>query len=237
VSSAAKKVAARGRLSGWALLVGLVALTGVGALPAAGAASDLPTYGGLTDFQTIHVPSDPEEYSWQVVLQEEQELQAIDDQHAAVYYADGIHTAFGITAMQARDSRGISVPTSLAVTEPNIVTLTVHHRAGDPTKDGASFNYPITPGPPFEVGFSTVQIVMPPARPGPESTSSPTAGCLVPYLKEGSLKADRRKLRQAGCTLGKVRGARSRTARVVKQDVEPDTVLPVGARVSVKLGN
>jgi hypothetical protein len=206
----------------------------IGAGPASAQSSALPSFGGLLDFQTIHGPSDPEEYSWQVDLQAEQELRAVDDQHAAIYFT-GDETIIGyITAESARDASGSSVPTSLAVTDPNIVTLTVHHQAGNPAKGGAPFNYPITPGPPFEVGFSSVQVVMPPAEPGPQTTSP--RSCIVPSLTGKSLKADRRRLVSVGCMLGKVRGERSRAARVIKQDVEPGTVLALGARVSVKLG-
>ncbi|MGZ3318687.1 MAG: IPT/TIG domain-containing protein [Isosphaeraceae bacterium] len=60
--------------------------------------------------------------------------------------------------------------------------------------------------------------------------------CVVPKLKGKSLKADRKKLRKASCKLGKVRGHRSKSAKVKKQSAKPGKVLPPGSKVNVKLG-
>jgi IPT/TIG domain len=60
--------------------------------------------------------------------------------------------------------------------------------------------------------------------------------CVVPKLKGKKLKADRVALRKAGCKLGKVSGARSKTAKVVRQSAKPGKVLPRGAAVNVRLG-
>src|SRR5690242_14642539 len=99
------------------------------------AASALPVYDGGQMFPTIAGPEDPEEYAWEVQLDEEQTLELIDDQLAAVRSKTGA-VAFEIQAEPAHDAEGKAVPTALAVTEPNIITLTVHHK-------GASFHYPI----------------------------------------------------------------------------------------------
>jgi hypothetical protein len=162
------------------------------------------------------------------------------------------HPAFGITAELARDATGSAVPTSLEVSAGNVVTLIVHHRAGNPAAGGAPFVYPISSGPAFEVGFSSVIVTGPKdekelredreriareereAREGAEP--GPVRNCLVPRLKGRSLKVDRRKLREAGCRLGEVRGTRSKTAKVVKQNPGPGTTLAPDAEVGVKLG-
>ena len=60
-----------------------------------------------------------------------------------------------------------------------------------------------------------------------------TLSCVVPTLKGRKLKADKKKLRNAGCKLGKVTG---HGKKVRKQSVKPGTELPPGSRVNVKLG-
>lgn len=64
-------------------------------------------------------------------------------------------------------------------------------------------------------------------------------GCKVPQLKDRKLKAAKKRIRKAGCALGKVRlqdGATSKTGSVVKQGPKPGKVLPPGTKVNVKLG-
>ena len=63
--------------------------------------------------------------------------------------------------------------------------------------------------------------------------SGTSVGCVVPNLKRKKLRADRRNLINADCTLGRVRG---HGKRVRKQSVAPGTVLPPGSPVNVKLG-
>jgi hypothetical protein len=67
------------------------------------------------------------------------------------------------------------------------------------------------------------------------AVSSEAGHCVVPKLKGKRLRADRRRLRRAGCRLGKVRGHRARSARVRRQSVRPGTVLPQGSRVNVRV--
>lgn len=62
------------------------------------------------------------------------------------------------------------------------------------------------------------------------------AHCVVPKLVGKTLKASRKKLKKAGCTLGRVKGHRTRSARVKKQTPKPGVVLAAGAKVNVKLG-
>jgi IPT/TIG domain len=62
--------------------------------------------------------------------------------------------------------------------------------------------------------------------------------CVVPKLKHRALRPAKRLLRKQECRLGKVRRVRGsgKAARIVRQGERPKTVLPPGARVSVKLG-
>ena len=60
--------------------------------------------------------------------------------------------------------------------------------------------------------------------------------CTVPKLKGKTLKAARQKLKKADCKLGKVKGVKSKTARVKKQSSKPGKVLAPGAEISITLG-
>jgi hypothetical protein len=59
-------------------------------------------------------------------------------------------------------------------------------------------------------------------------------GCVVPNLRRRKLKADKRRLRNADCRLGRVRGHGD---RVKAQSVKPGTSLPPDSTVNVKLGS
>ena len=59
--------------------------------------------------------------------------------------------------------------------------------------------------------------------------------CVVPKLKGKKLKAAEKKLKKADCKLGKIKGHKSKTAKVKKQHPKPGKVLAPGVRVSVKL--
>ena len=74
------------------------------------------------------------------------------------------------------------------------------------------------------------------------SASSPQAftykGCKVPKLKGKKLKAAKKKIRKAGCRLGKVKklhGATARTGKVTKQGPKPGKILAPGARIRITL--
>jgi hypothetical protein len=211
-------------------------LISVGAMSVAADGPPPLSDGGMS-FGEIHGPSDPEEYSWTVELGEDQVLRAIDDQHAWVS-EDG-HAVMAITAELASDADGTAVPTTLAVSGRDVITLTVHHRAGNPAAGGAPFAYPIVGGPGWEGGFRTVYVPMSPAEPvagDSTSTLAVTPICVVPRLKGASVAASRLKLRVGGCELGEIRGTRSKTAKVVRQYPTPGTARAVGAEVAVKLG-
>lgn len=203
-------------------------------LAATAAAEPLPPYDGAMAFPDIQGPEGSEDFSWEVKLGDEEELRAIDETNAGVYWIDTDTLAMTITAPQAHDSEGVTVPTTIAVTQPNIITLTVHHRAGNPAAGGAPFDYPVVAGAGYEGGFQTYTVVMPP--PTEQAIKPPVpVVCSVPYLSGLTLKAARRQLRRSHCQLGVVRGERSRGARVVRQFRRPGRELPAGTAVGVKL--
>lgn len=214
----------------------IVAASMVAAAPVL-AEPSLPTFDGGMVFSSIEGPTDPEEFSWEVTLDSDQELQQVDDQHAKVVYAGSGVTSFGITAQRAHDAVGSEVPTSLAVSDGNVLTLTVHHRAGNPATGGTPFVYPVIAGAGWEGGFETTQFTMPPPElPAEKSESTPRpVGCVVPALVGKSLRGARQRLRKAGCELGLIWGERSKAARIVKQNRQPGDLVVPGARVSVTL--
>jgi hypothetical protein len=219
------------------------------------AESALPTFDGEMVFPAIQGPLDPEEFSWEVDLDEDQELQLIDSQHAVVYYAQDQHPAFGIAATSAHDVSGATVPTDLAVLDGNVLTLTVHHRAGNPAAGRAPFDYPIQAGEGWvEVGPGIVVVMPLPEGELQEATeriereSRPTAvrdrgrpsvHCRVPRLKARSLQVSMRRIKEANCRVGRIgkrRGATMETGRVVRQNPRAGKVLVKGATVNLTLG-
>lgn len=211
------------------------------ALSSTAAADPLPPYKGMW-FPEIHGPLDPENYSWEVQLEEDQELRQVDERDAGVYYVDGVHVTFSIRAAEASDAVGKGVPTTLSVSSPNVVTLTVHHKAGNPAAGGAPFTYPILQGPAWEAGAGTVEVIMPPPEPLPDRGGDGAAGkgCLVPRLRGRPLDLARLRVRSAGCRIGRVhrqRGTASRQDRVVLESPAPGTSLPPWAPVTVNLGD
>jgi hypothetical protein len=213
------------------LLAAVVAVLLCMATAAPASAEVCPPYEGV-QFPEIHSAADPEDYCWEVQLAEEQELRQIDEQHVGVYYSEEGQLAFTIAAQPAHDVEGASVPTSIAVTGASDITVTVHHREGNPAAGGAPFDYPISEGVGWEGGFQTVPVTMPPGEPPPAPA---TASCEVPNLVGTRLRAARKKLRRAHCRLGSVDGKRSRSSRVIKQFRKPGASLPAGAKVGVKL--
>lgn len=235
-------------------LIAISALLAFLAIGPTSASAALPAYEGTMAFPPIQGPADPEEFSWEVQLSSGQTLEQVDDQHAEVYYEYEHHPAYSIAAEAAHDAEGAAVPTTLTVTQPDIVTLIVHHRAGNPAAGGAPFVYPITAGEGWaKIGEGTVvtgppdegelreereraERENPPAK--SRSPESRSRTCLVPRLKGRSLAASKRRLRRANCRIGEVRRRRHATARsgrVIRQFPRPGRTLPVGARVKVTL--
>lgn len=225
-------------------MVGMI-LIGVAGLAPTSALAALPPFDGSMSFPKIQEPTDPEEFSWTVTLAEEQQLEAVDDQTARVRYTDG-PTAFVINAGSAHDADGSTVPTSLVVSGEDVVTLLVHHRAGDPATGGTPFTYPVSNGPGYVVGPSTVIVKFPPndqeLLDEGERLGQPDAlkGCSVPRLKGKSLKASKQRLREAGCRIGKVTrlaGVAAERGRVVGQSPAPGTKRAQGSVVRVTVGS
>jgi hypothetical protein len=217
-----------------AVLVALFAALACAAVPSVAAAGPCPVYDGGMGFPEITGPEGPEDYCFEVTLNEEQELQQIDDQTVQVFQSGGF-PSFTITAEKAHDAEGATVPTTLAKTGRNIVTLTVHHREGNPAAGGAPFDYPVVGGVGWEGGFQTVEVQMSPTT---EQTAAPQTSapkCDVPALQGRTLKAARRALEHADCRLGPVHGRHRRGAKVVKQYRRYGAVLPAGTEVGVKL--
>lgn len=195
-------------------------------------------------FGTINGPGDPEDYCFEVTLGERQELEQVDDRRVAVVYSNGFH-AFDITAEEAHDAEGVTVPTTLAKTGENLITLTVHHREGNPLAGWASFHYPVVDGAGWEGGLQTHEVQGPPdeaelkamAQPPPAAEEPPAPLCEVPALQGRTLKTARRALARAECTLGPVHGERGRGAKVVKQYRRYGATLPAGTEVGVKLAS
>jgi hypothetical protein len=201
----------------------------VASVPARVLADPLPPFDGVMAFHAIQSPEAPEEFSWEVKLDEEQELRAVDDRHASVVYPDYESLAFVIEAAPAHDAEGATVPTTLTVTQPNIITLTVHHRDGNPAAGGAPFDYPVSPGKGWEGGLRTEEVVL---TPGDQPQPPPT--CVVPDLTNRTLRASRKILHRAHCKLGRVRGERRREVRVTQQYRPVGKVLPLWTTVDVK---
>ena len=68
---------------------------------------------------------------------------------------------------------------------------------------------------------------------GGGSNPTPTAACVVPALKGKKVAAAKAKLTAADCTLGKVKGKKSKSAKVTKQSTAAGKTLPAGAKVGV----
>lgn len=104
--------------------------------------------GGMI-FEAIRNDEAPETYSFEVALSEDQELRQIDETHVQVYYSFGF-PAFLISAEAAHDAIGTEVPTTIKITRENVVTLTVHYKAGS---EGGPFVFPVVGGTGWEGGF------------------------------------------------------------------------------------
>jgi hypothetical protein len=205
-------------------------------------------------FPKILGPESPERYPLRVDLGARQELRQLSPTEAQVVYIDGTE-AFAIEVEKAHDAVGASVPTTLEKTGEDVITVTVHHRAGNPSDGGAPFDYPITAGEGWEGGpFQTVIVQGPldgaelramrereliEASPPAPTKPLPVITCKVPALRGYSLRAAKNRLRAAHCAVGAVRlaaGATLGKGKVVKQFHSAGTELAAGAPVAVKLG-
>lgn len=225
----------------------LLGVIGVGSASALADPTPLPVFNGSLAFPSIESPSGPEEFSWEVPLSaggvSEQELQAIDDQTAGVYYTKVHQLSYTIYAESAHDATGATVPTSLKVSEGKVLTLIVHHRDGNPAAGGAPFVYPILAGEGYETQYSPAVVLgslTEPEKAAPSKTpETPVSNdCLVPKLQSKTLKASKKRLENADCKLGEVRklkGATAKTGKVSRQNPPPGAVRAPGTAVKITL--
>jgi hypothetical protein len=151
-----------------------------------------------------------------------------------------------ITAEKAHDGYGTNVPTTLEVSEGDVLTLVVHHRE-------SAFVYPVTPGeamlritdptivtgPLDEAQLAAAKRRIEEANPPASTSPRPTIVCRVPALRGLSLRGAKLRLRAAHCGVGQVHlagDAAVGTGKVVKQFHAGGTELPAGTSVAVKLG-
>ena len=107
--------------------------------------------GGLS-FADIRGPAAPEHYANEINLGPELQLRQSDPQHIEVVYWKYGVTAFVITAEQAHDVIGSTVPTHLNISGPTKIVLTVEHRGT--SSAGGSFVYPVMGGAGWQGGTS-----------------------------------------------------------------------------------
>jgi len=140
-----------------------------------------PAYDGLMAFQAIRDTTAPESYSWEVKLGEGETLKPLDSRHAGIFWDDGTQ-AMLIAAQSAHGADGKAVATSLSVSEGNVITLTVDHRA-------SGVVYPVVAGVGWQGGFQThpAMIEEPPTEEEGSSAgiySDGVLGAPVPYPME-----------------------------------------------------
>jgi hypothetical protein len=230
-----------------ALFCALLASLAVAVVPAAAESSDSAPIRDLSDgglsFPDITGPTAPEEYPMRLdPIGPELRMRQVSDQLIVAEYVEGGYSAFSLEAEPAHDADGATVPTTVELTEGDIVTLTVHYRVGNPDAEGAPFDFPITGGTGWEGGYRTISFEMNEPQPATESTppASPAPTCTVPSLHALSLHAAKTRLRAAHCAIGKVHLAAGATAgkgKVVKQFRAAGTELAASAPVAVKLGS
>ncbi|HET8954524.1 MAG TPA: NHL repeat-containing protein, partial [Solirubrobacterales bacterium] len=120
-----------------------------------------PKFDGTMMFQAIRDSTSSETFSWRFSLNPEQEIEAVGDQALQVWWkGEPRHPAVLISVIAAHDAIGTAVPTSLALTSSNVVTLTVHHHS-------ASYVYPVVAGTGWDGGFETTYVESPPGEAGP----------------------------------------------------------------------
>lgn len=227
-----------------ALLASLAVAVAPAAAEEGNSAPLRPVSEGGLNIPDITGPSAPEEYPVEYRnLISGVRFRQVNDQLIAVDYL-GRENAGKIEAVPAYAADGATVPTSIRLSEGEkgfVVTMIVHHRAGNPAAGGAPFVYPIKGSGQEGGSFIGAVEVKPtpaaePAQPAAPASSSP---CMVPALRGLSLKGAKARLRAAHCALGKVRlGApmTDRTGKVMKQFRAFGTQLPADAHVAVRVG-
>jgi PASTA domain len=241
----------RRRLAATAALLGALLASLAVAAPAFAEAGDSAEIVNVPEdafaVPTIVGPEAPEEYPFRFDLQPGQTMLQFSEDDAQIV-TEGSSSVTTISAAGGHDAAGAIVPATLRVSEGDLVTVVVPHRAGNPAAGGAPFDYPITEVASFiAISFPLVEPrtskqteqdateANPPTNPvGP-----PAPTCKVPSLRGLSLRAARTRLRADHCAIGQVRlgaGATRGKGKVVKQFHPAGAQLAAGAPIAVKLG-
>jgi PASTA domain len=229
---------------GCALLASLsVAVAPAAAAEEGNAAPLRPVSEGGLSIPVITGPNAPEEYPVQYEnLIQGVRFRQVSEQLIAVEYLGRGNADWKIEALPAYAADGAAVPTSIRLSGSEkgyVVTMIVHHRAGNPAAGGAPFVYPIQ-GSGREGGYFTGAVEVKPTPAAEPIAAAPLAPCKVPSLHGLSLKAAKARLRAAHCAIGTVRISAPITAdtgKVVKQFRAAGTNFPGGTAVAVKLGS
>jgi hypothetical protein len=153
------------------VLLALAALFGV-----------LPGAASAFSFPDIRDASAPEEYALSMELSPQLHLEQIDERTVGVFYSTGLQS-FVLEAEPAHAADGATVPTSLAMTGPKEVTLTVHFKAGNPAAGGAPFAFPISDGKGWEGGFRMTSTEMNESKPPPSAApQAPPTAAASPHV-------------------------------------------------------
>jgi hypothetical protein len=237
-----------------AIACALVASLAISVAPAAAEAPDSASVRSITDggfeFPEITGPEAPEEYPILMELGPRQELRQESETQVGIYFKEDGVLAFSLASPGASDAEGATVPTTLAKTGEDEITMTFHFRAGNPAAGGAPFVYPITTGAGWPGGWHGFSELIPgeferaerqiiEANPPAAIEPLPVITCKVPTLRGYSLRGAKNRLRAAHCAIGAVRladGATVGKGKVVKQFHPAGTELAAGAPVAVKLG-
>jgi hypothetical protein len=223
----------------WRVLVAVLVVFAGSSVPADPAAAEggggnptFPTFDGYLEFPSIQAPGDRDEFSWRVVLAEGQSLRSVSETEAWVEYESGLQ-ALVIKAEGAKDGVGALVPTTLRVSEGDLVTLVVQDREGNSAAGGAPFAYPVvattswtgpevTPimvkGPPDEMEIAAerlaeqqakeareaAMVATPAALPPASEPASASRTCTVPSLHGLALRVAKFRLRAYHCGVGQI---------------------------------
>jgi len=109
-----------------------------------------PLYEGLLSFQQIRTVDASDEFSWQIDLQEGMYVKAASADAVEVFYEND-HPAFTVTAVEAHDAVGTTVPTDLSVEPDGVLTLHVQHKS-------QPYVYPVIAGSGWQGGYISTEL-------------------------------------------------------------------------------
>jgi hypothetical protein len=171
---------------------------------------------------------------------------------------EGSYTATGFSAPSVPSGSGLQIfPTAIPIQAGQVIAIELD--AGAPLAYaptlGAGFDRLVPPlgigdvgtaipGFSFELGFNAEVVAASPAPTAAATGIVPApaadfAACRVPGLGGTRLRPAKKRIRKAGCRVGKVtrpKGVSARTGVVVKQGPKAGRVLAPGAKVNVTLG-